>query len=205
MRYALLLLLFFLGGWGYDYLSRRYDADEQRWQTIISKIGVTQNTQRIKLGIPVLPDSNWVPQIRMAWDSVGYVSFMNKTNGIDSLPRYAIKQVYFDVPALHPILEVDSYYSGRRFVENDPDYTGWERIVFLYAYKDGYVRAGDYPNRKFEKGKEALFYEAKPQFLTSNTNPAGFYMTMLKERSVSLAQADSVLRAWKSSSTSTKK
>lgn len=171
--------------------------EEQAMQDKSDALGVKRNSQRKQLGIPLLPVSNWTGGCGTHDSTLAGCTFTNNIQGIDSLPRHEEKQIYLYKQGLSPVREMDTYYSGRKFIENDPDFYGWERVEIIHTYVNDTLRLRSTEPTILRKGKTAVLHAARREFITSNIHPEGEYWTLLKEQEISLVQADSVLKAWK--------
>lgn len=161
-------------------------------------LGRMLNADRQKLGIPILPDSVWVFNNTSYNTSskVGNTWFDNRKSGVDSLPRHAIKRVWFFEEGLRPVRETDIYYSGRRFVGQDPDSQEWERVELTYSYISDTLQLNSNIPDRLRQGWSCQLFAPQPVLFKTSERPSGIYWLLLIPVPISLTQADSVLKSW---------
>jgi len=192
---------------GCSYLNKEEAKDKVKHE-ISLKFGWDYNVKRRKFGIPEIPLKGWKAHYVIIDGLVGISTYGEDKFDptMDTNARYSGKEIYFYTKELKPIREIDLYYSGKRYMDRDPDQYGWERLQIENDFlTDTLQKKDNHSNNSvlhtdLVKGRTKA-YLYSPEFIPRSPLPQADTtdkdgMIMLKEVLLSLVQADSVLNSW---------
>ena len=172
----------------------------------LKRFGRKFNGQRLKSGVPLIPDKGWKDGGAFLQSNIGNAYYEKMTSENDSSARHALKYVQFSVDSLKPLREVDVYYLGKRYLsDEDPDYMEWERIVISYDYVTKHIKdqlllnaariTGDHI-----KGKHRVYYfKPRPINVSLSEDDGDFRparIVTLERNEISIDKAKSILHQW---------